>query len=376
MNKVFKFIREHHIFPEIEEWEDPEDLIEDDFLYAEFYLLKKLYIENGLDLDKIKNSENEEEYEKNLDEEFSKIKGLNSNYKDFFWKRLYYYREEVIDFIKELDLDEFDINQSGDLWFSDDYLKQFINYKHTLHVLSVFNTFYDEKIAKEDSVDVIFDEFQYGNIIGHKARLDIINNHNYNFKMEPFPQHFDKKYDLIVLKLDYSLIGSLDKAGLIKMVDEVGGVFDGDSVTHNIYDINNNLTSNGMAIIKTPFTFISKLDDDLIDKNVIEKIIYLPTRREPFAYEDSYVKSVYIIINNNKENDEIEFIDKETGECCSVKNELIKKHKGCTNMHIYNKHNPMLEKLYRIKEENEKQLNIISKESEVINKQIDELDFE
>ena len=45
-------------------------------------------------------------------------------------------------------------------------------------------------------------------------------------------------------------------------------------------------------------------------------------------------------------------------------------------MHIYNKNNPMLEKLYRIKEDNEKQFEIISKESEIISKQIDELDFE
>ena len=101
----------------------------------------------------------------------------------------------------------------------------------------------------------------------------------------------------------------------------------------------------------------------------------MPLHREPFAFEDTYVKNVYVIINNNKDNDEIEFIDKTTGETCSVKNELIKKHKGCANMNIYNKHNPMLEKLYKIKEDNEKQLEVISKESEVINKQIDELDF-
>ena len=44
-------------------------------------------------------------------------------------------------------------------------------------------------------------------------------------------------------------------------------------------------------------------------------------------------------------------------------------------MHIYNKHNPMLEKLYKIKDENIHQLEIISKESKMIDKQIDELDF-
>ena len=35
-----------------------------------------------------------------------------------------------------------------------------------------------------------------------------------------------------------------------------------------------------------------------------------------------------------------------------------------------------MEKLYRIKEDNEKQLKVISKESEIIDKEIDELDFE
>ena len=376
MNKVFTFIREHHIFPEIESWEDPNDLKEDDFLYAEFYLLKKLSSEKLIDLNVIKNSKTMDEYEKNIDQEFDKLKDLNSNCKEFFWERLYNYREEVVDFIYSLNLNDFDINLVGDLWLSDSYLSQFIDYNNTHQVLSVFNTFYDEKFSKDTSIDVIYDEFQYGNVIGYKARLDIIDSHKYNFIIEKYPQVFEKKYDLIVLNLNYALIDSLDKTGLIKIDETIGGIFDGDSVIHNICDINRNLTSNGMAIIKTPCTFISKLDNDLIDKNIIDKVIYLPFNREPFAYEDTQVKNVYIIVKNNKDNDEIEFIDKETGESCSVKNELIKKHKGCTNMHIYNKHNPMLEKLYRIKEDNEKQLVVISKESEVINKQIDELDFE
>ena len=378
MNKVFNFIRELHLFPEVEAWEDPDDLIEDDFMYAEFYLLKKLSSEKLIDLEKIKNSNSMEEYEKNINDEFDNLKGLNSDCKKFFWKRLYDDREAVIDFINSLDLNDFNSNIGnigGDLWINEPYLSQFIDYKNTHRVLSVFNTFYDEKISKETSIDVIYDEFQYGNVIGYKARLDLLNCHNYNFKMDTYPQVFKDKYDLIVLNINYGLIDSFDKTGLIKMNDDVGGVFDGDSVLHNLEFINNNLTPNGVAIIKTPFTFVSKLNPELIDQNVIDKIIYLPEHREPFAYEDAYVKNVYIIINNNKDNNEIEFIDKESGESCIVKNEIIKKHKGCTNMYIYNKHNPMLEKLYRIKEDNEKQLEIISKESEVINKQIDELDF-
>ena len=379
MNKVFKFIREIHLFPEVEAWEDPDDLIEDDFMYAEFYLLKKLSSEKLIDLEKIKNSSSMDEYKKNIEDEFDKLEGLNSDCKEFFWQRLYDDREVVIDFIKSLDLNEFDNNVGsigGDLWLNDKYLSQFIDYKNTHRVLSVFNTFYDDKLDASTLIDVIYDEFQYGNVIGYKARLDMLNCHNYNFKMDKYPQTFKEKYDLIVLNINYNLIDSLDKTGLIKMNDDIGGTFDGDNIIHNIDFINNNLTPNGIAIIKTPFTFISKLDSDLIDKNVIDKIIYLPEHREPFAYEDTYVKNVYVIVNNNKDNSEIEFIDKETGERCRVKNELIKKHKGCTNMHIYNRHNPMLENLYRIKEDNEKQLEIISKESEVINKQIDELDFE
>ena len=378
MNRVFNFIRELHLFPEIEDWEDPDDLIEDDFMYAEFYLLKKLSSEKIIDLEKIKNSNTIEEYEKNINEEFDKVKGLNSNCKDFFWKRLYDDREAVINFIISLDLDEFDENIGnigGDLWINDSFLSQFIDYKNTNRVLSVFNTFYDERISKNASIDVLYDEFQVGNVIGYKARLDLLNCHNYNFEMGKYPQVFKDKYDLIVLNINYGLIDSLDKTGLIKMNDEVGGIFDGDSVIHNIKFVNQNLTPNGIAIIKTPFTFISKLDEELIDQNIIDKIIYLPEHREPFAYEDTYVKNAYVIVNNNKENNEIEFIDKETGECCSVRNDLIKKHRGCTNMHIYNKHNPMLEKLYKIKDENVHQLEIISKESKMIDKQIDELDF-
>lgn len=376
MNKVFNFVRQLHLFPEVEEWGDPDDWIEDDFMYAEFYLLKKLSSEKLIDLEKIKNSTSFEEYEKNINDEFDKLKGLNSDCKEFFWKRLYDDREDVIDFINSLDLNEFNLNLSSDLWLSDSYLSQFIDYKNTHRILSVFNTFYDEKIDKEKSIDVIYDEFQYGNIIGYKAILDILNCHNYNFKMDKYPQKFKEKYDLIILNINYGMIDSLDKTGLIKMNAEIGGVFDGDSVTHNISFINNNLNANGIAIIKTPFTFVSKLDEELIDKNIIDKIIYLPKHREPFAYEDTYVKNVYITINNNKDNDEIQFINKETGERCSVKNDLIKKHRGCTNMHIYNKHNPMLEKLYRIKDDNINQLAIISKESKMINKQIDELEFE
>lgn len=376
MNKVFKFIRELHLFPEVEAWEDPDDLIEDDFMYAEFYLLKKLSSEKLIDLERIKNSTTIEEYKNNINEQFDNLKDLNSDCKEFFWERLYDEREAVINFINSLDLNEFDTNLGGDLWMSDDYLSQFINYKNTHRILSIFNTFYDDKLDKSSTIDVIYDEFQYGNIIGYKARLDILNCHNYNFKKDKYPLKFKDKYDLILLNINYGLIDSFDKTGLIKMNEDIGGVFDGDSVVHNIEFINNNLTPNGIAIIKTPFTFISKLDDDLIDKNIIDKIIYLPKHREPFAYEDTYVKNVYIIVNNNKDNNEIEFIDKETNERCIVKNELIKKHKGCTNMHIYNKNNPMLEKLYRIKEDNEKQFEIISKESEIISKQIDELDFE
>ena len=87
---------------------------------------------------------------------------------------------------------------------------------------------------------------------------------------------------------------------MLKWVDGIGGVFNGDDILQNIYSIESNLTDNGIAIIKTPFTFISKLDDELIDKNIIDKIIYLPKEKESFAFEYSDVKNVYVIVRKNK----------------------------------------------------------------------------
>ena len=94
MNKVFKFIRELHLFPEVEAWEDPDDLIEDDFMYAEFYLLKKLSSEKLIDLERIKNSTTIEEYKNNINEQFDNLKDLNSDCKEFFWERLYDERKQ------------------------------------------------------------------------------------------------------------------------------------------------------------------------------------------------------------------------------------------------------------------------------------------
>ena len=379
--KVQDFIRNNHLFPEMEEWEDPnipEDWAVSDFLYAEFYLIKKLSLKNGFDITKIKNSSTFEEYKQNITDEIEKLENIDLNFelKDFYWNRFYEDRELVFSFIDDLNIQDFDISVSGDAWFMDNYLREFINVEDLYNVLSIYMTYYDENISKMCNIETIYNEFQYGNITGHKARLDMIDNNNYTFRMESFPKILEKKYDLILFNLEYGSIDALDKTGLIKMVDGVGGVFDGDSVTHNIYSISDNLSSSGVAIIKTPFTFISKLNDEILDSNKIDKIIYLPKETEPFAYERSEVKNVYVIVKKNKDNDEIEFIDKSTGERCSVKNEIIMKHRGCTNMHIYTKHNPMLEKLYRIKDDNTKQLEIISKSTEMIDKQIDELDFE
>ncbi len=378
--KIQKFIRDNHLFWEIEEW-DPIDDIDseehvDDFMYAEFYLMKKLSLNNELDLNKIRNSNTIKEYEKNVDDEMSKIKGLNSNYKEWFWNRFFKKRQKVFRFIDSLKIDEFDIHTESNLWLCDDYLRQFIDLKNTYYVLSIYTTFYDDEVSKNNSIDVLYNEFQNGNVIGSKARLDIINNKNYQFTMDSFPKTLNKKYDLIVFNLEYTSIGELDKTGLIKMDDDIGGIFAGDSVTYNISSIVDNLLPNGMAIIKTPFTFISKIDNDLIEQNIIDKIIYLPKTVEPFGHESTEVKNVYVIVKKNKQSNEIEFIDRESGESISVSNELIKKHKGCANMHIYTKHNPMLEKLYRIKEDNAIQLKAISKDTEMIDKQIDELDFD
>ena len=374
MNKIAEFISQQYLFPEMFEFGVAAE--DNDLLYAELYLLKKMKDEYNLDFDKIKQSSSIEEYEKNLQCELSKITDINSDFEMLFWNRIYENRESVFTFIESLDVSEFNIEQKGDAWLCDDYLSQFIDYNNTKDVLSVFITFYDSKLSEETTVDVIYNEFLSQNMAGHKARLDMVGNHNYHFTLDKYPRKFDKDYDLVVMELDYYSVDSLDKSGLIKMVDGVGGVFAGNDILNIIADIEPALTENGMAIIKMPFTFISKLDNSLIDQNFIDKIIYLPMEKTTFADENCLVKNVYLILKKNKDNDEIMFIDEASGEQCSVPNDLIKKHNGCTNMHIYNKHDPLLEQIYRLKNDNAKQIDIIASESIMIDKSIDEMDFD
>lgn len=349
----------------------------DDLLYAECYLLKKLESEYGFNLNGIKNANEYGEYKKIIELEKTKLpNNLNHNFNHWYWDRLYPIIKEFVDMVQSLDYKEFDINLPSYAWFDGSIIKKYISSKKVKKVLSIYNTFYDDEISNNAEIDVIYNIFQGENTSGHMARLDMINNYNYHFDCGSYPVCLEKKYDLIVLNMEYSSFDAFDKTASIRLDNVLGGVFSGNELFSIIIDTMDYLTDDGTVVIKIPFTFISKLDIDLINKNIIDKIVYLKKEREYFLEFGVETKNVYMFLKKNKFNDEIELIDEVSGERCSVKNELVIKNNGCANMHIYTKHNPMLEKLYRIKEDNEKQLQIINKESKLIDKQIDELDFE
>ena len=255
-------------------------------------------------------------------------------------------------------------------------IKNYIDYSQIHDILSIYTTFYDDILSKKCNVDVIYNEFEHVNMIGHSARVDFMDLDGYSFQEGRYPQKFERKYDLIIMQLDYDDFNMMDKSFYYEIDDSNIAHFVGDKILYNISKMMHNLNDNGYAVIKLPYTFVSKLDNSIIDQNIIDKIVYLPCEDCVFSNEFAKIKMAYVIVKNNKSDFNIEFIDKLTKERCLVKNADIKTHKGVTNMHIYNRNNPMLEKIYRIKEDNAKQLDIISKESEFINKQIDELDFE
>ena len=379
--EIQQMIRDYNLIEEITNIESENGTyLEDDFYYAEFYLIKKWSLKYGFDLRKIKESKSTEEYTKNIEEELKKIP-YNSILKERgMWNRYYLHRNEVFKYIDSLKLQDFDIHVPSYPWLDDPLLSKYINYQNTYYVLSVFNTFYDEKISKSCSIDVITHTFQTGNIDSHKARFEVIDNLNYHFIEGTYPTALDmnKKYDLIVFNMETTSLEAMDRESII-YIGENGGYFAGNEVLANIEDLGSKfgrLTTNGMAIVKVPFTLVSNLSEEILEDNIVDKIVFLP--KEKSVYNEDYVDTinVYIIIKKNKDTDGIEFINEKSGEKVFVPNKTIKKHHGCINMNIYTKHNPMLEKIYSIKADNEIQINIIANESKKINKDIDELDFD
>lgn len=379
--KIQKLRRDLELIEELTDFESKDDYEDlDDFFYAEFYLIKKFQLRYDFNIDRIKNSDTPEEYEKSIEDELKKIPYESAISGKWFWARLFEDRKIIFEFIDSLDIKDFDIHIPSYPWIDDSIISKYIDYKKIYHVLSVFNTFYDEKISKCCSIDVLYHDFQAGNIESHKARLEMVDcDKNYNFMIGNYPKNHEKKYDLVIFNMETTSLEAIDKTSIID-IDDNGGKFVGDDVLANISNMGSKygsqLTPDGIAIFKVPFTFVSRLTNEIIDDNIIEKIVFLPKEKELF-YEDYIdVRNVYVIVRKDKTTSGIEFINEETGEKYFVENEVIKKYKGCTNMHLYTKHNILLEKLYRIKEENSIQLDIISKSSKIIDKQIDELDFE
>lgn len=357
---------------------DAEPFEENDFLYPEFYLIKYCYDKYGFNIDLIKNSNSIEEYEKNVNDELEKVKIDHKFLPPFIFAMIYEGREDFYDLIRKLDINDLDLYKKGWHWYADEYLDSYINSEKVKDVLSIGTILYSNKISKNSQVDVIYySMYQKDEIsLSEKCRLIVKDINNYNIEENSFPRKFQKKYDFIFINLEHADIEMLDKTYSVTFDEETSNpTLTGDSLESVINCLHDNLKENGRAILRVPFTYVSKLSKKIIKNNIIDKIVFFPFRKDNMMGFNENTIYVYLVIENNKQTDTIMFLDKNTNETKEVRNETIIKNGGEMNINLYLRNNPNTKRICQIKDDNYKQLKIINEETEFINKYIDEFDF-
>ena len=103
--------------------------LDEDFFYAEFYLMKKWSLKYGFDLIKIGESKKTDEYDKNIENELKKIPYDSILKKRGMWGRYYLHRKKVFKFISSLKIQDFDIHVPSYPWFDDPILSKYIQKK-------------------------------------------------------------------------------------------------------------------------------------------------------------------------------------------------------------------------------------------------------
>lgn len=213
--------------------------------------------------------------------------------------------------------------------------------------------------------------------VSENSRLVVKNINNYNIEENSFPQKLHKKYDFIFMNLEHADIEMLDKTYSVAFDEKTSNpTLTGDSLESVIKCLHDNLKENGRAILRVPFTYVSKLSKKTIKNNIIDKIVFFPFRKDNMMGFNENTIYVYLVIDNNKQTDTITFLDKKTNETKEVKNETIIKNGGEMNINLYLRNNPNTKRICQIKDDNYKQLKIINEETEFINKYIDEFDFD
>ena len=330
-------------------------------VYDMFYYLKYLYDKKKIDLDRIINC-SLDEFDNVIKEEFE------DEEKPFLIKSFAKDRVRVFEFIKNLDLTSYDSNVKNYFDFNLDNYYVLDNLKDFKNILSIFSSLRSKNISSDCEIDVIYEEHQDGDAEANKQRTKILELSNYNFEKGVFPNRSNKKYDLVFLDCVYGK----------DLLDEIW-IQEWENTYSRHYqlfnEVLNHCESFGKAIIRIPFTEVSFLDKDILEKNIIEKVVYY---KNDGWFEGQHCDEnveVFLILNEYKNNEEIEFINTINGKNITVSNDVIIKNNCNLNMMNYYRNGAYIRHIYDMQLKNREILKQIQNETKFIDKLIDEYDI-
>ena len=355
IDEMKDFLVENEMIPDYSE----------DFLsayYDTLYYIKYLSSNGLINIDRIIESK-KDEYDEILKDEFKEV-GI-----PFFVHSFKDKYREMFEYAKKLNLKDYDSDMNNFADYTDDYLNSIVNYKDCNKILSIFGCIRSDNISSKTSVDVLYEEHQSGDMHLEELRCKILGLDNYSFTQSSFPRHFEEKYDFVYLDCVYGF-ELLDKFYLQE----------GEYFSSKYYEIINSilecLNVYKKAVIRIPFARISNIGEDVIKDNVIEKIIYLNKRKGYYESSEGEIIDTYIVLNEYKDNDSIEFINTINDKSLIVSNDEILKNNCNLNMMTYYKNSGYVKYIYKIKNNSDKILEQIQTKTIQINKLLDEYDID
>lgn len=362
----------------------------DEFLniyYDVIYFIKYLLNISNADIEKIKEC-SDDEYESVIKEELedkSKDKLNNMNISNFWLYSFKKNHKELFDFIdKEIDLRQYDKNYPNWASYNDDYIDEIIDWTNCHKILSVFSVYTSKKKKDDTSVEVIFDMHQGGDIDMAEYRNEICGYKGYEYQSKQYPidlnSNLNKKYinnyDFVYCDLIYGKDFLTKLNGWCYSEKHPGADFVGDNIYFNIKYLSDLLNDNGKAIMRVRYSDVSKMPKELIELNIIDEIVFMPKREDwDENGNEQLTNDVYIIVTNDKVNEEIILTDYKDKTRINITNNEIINNNGLINIEQYKKYDSRGYRIFNLKESNNEQFGIIANESKKIDKLLDEFDL-
>lgn len=294
--------------------------------------------------------------------------------------------KEIFEFInKKVNLKDYDKDFGSSGKDNNKYIDSIIDWKNTNNILSIFEAYYSDKKRTETNVEVIYSN--YNTVAFEAFRNEICGYCNYSYNnTEAYPidlvysKNYYKKYDFVYCNLVWNE-DLLNSHGISSQTydivdDNDKRDFVGDNFYENINYLKYLINDNGKAVLRIQYSYVSKLPSKLVDNNIIEEIVFMPKIKEwDEDFTTQYTNIIYIVISNNKNNENIILTDYIEKKKISVPNNVIKAYGGLINIEYYKKNDPKGYKIYNLKEDNKEQLKNIVDESNKIDKLLDEFDL-